>query len=334
MRQHPSGVTSQIETVTPAIAARWLGLNVGNRSKRENRVDMYAENMGKERWVDGVATIQFNGNDKLLNGQHTLEAVVRSGVPIVANIVRGLPAEARQVIDTGLGRTFGDTLHFVYNIPMPGLAAAITMWMWRIDNQRLGKVGFTRGRRALPHASEVSRVELVDYFLKHRDLIEKATRFSEVKRATLPISPTLIGAAYGAISREMGEGSAEAFFDDVTNNTDLDGAAAKLRRYVFNIAERSPTRRPTSTVMLAVIIKAFNRWLHGEPVSLLAWTPTHTVLGESFPLVGRTTSEDENERERMRNALAREIEGQKQEKLARNAARRRAERASKAAGQK
>jgi len=85
------GITDRIVTVTPAMAEEWLSHNLWNRQRKraEWQVDRLAIEMEKGRFTPGTQ-IHFgvlNGDPKLVNGQHTLGAIVKYGAPIQLSVL-------------------------------------------------------------------------------------------------------------------------------------------------------------------------------------------------------------------------------------------------------
>ncbi len=71
-------VAVSIVAVTPDTARRWLQRNGINRPLRDYRINLYASEMVAGRWTVDASAICFDSQDRLLNGQHRLHAVVRS----------------------------------------------------------------------------------------------------------------------------------------------------------------------------------------------------------------------------------------------------------------
>lgn len=83
---------SELRTVTPQMADEWL--NHSNYDRQRKRAEWHVRRLAREiergRFVAGTQ-IHFgvlDGNLKLLNGQHTLAAIVRSGIPTPLQILQ------------------------------------------------------------------------------------------------------------------------------------------------------------------------------------------------------------------------------------------------------
>lgn len=102
--------SSSILFITPEMAARWLDKNTRNRKVRAKTVAAYARDMAAGNWLMTGEPIQFDTNGVLLNGQHRLHAVVKSGATVAIVVHRNIDPAAQSVMDTGRKRTASDDL--------------------------------------------------------------------------------------------------------------------------------------------------------------------------------------------------------------------------------
>ena len=95
MSQNDRGDDALRETpftdVTPAMAADWLAKHnfSGQRKIRSEKVDSLAKTMMVGRFMAGTAITfdVFGGDTHLVNGQHTLSAIVKSGMTIPLTVI-------------------------------------------------------------------------------------------------------------------------------------------------------------------------------------------------------------------------------------------------------
>lgn len=104
--------TSTWETITPAIATKYLETMDGNRSVRQTRVDFYAAQMRAGLWRKVPQGIIFDSAGRLVDGQHRMWAIVESGCAVVMYVHRGMSPEDVAALDTGLIRGFADVAHY------------------------------------------------------------------------------------------------------------------------------------------------------------------------------------------------------------------------------
>lgn len=96
--------------VTPDIAAAWLDRNLNNRRKAGRHIEKMARDMAAGRWLFSGEAIKFDINERLIDGQHRLEACVKSGAPFETLVIYGLSPEAQTVLDSGKSRSAADVI--------------------------------------------------------------------------------------------------------------------------------------------------------------------------------------------------------------------------------
>lgn len=91
--------------VTPEVAKRWLEQNtLSNRPISEATVNAYLEEIEAGRWALTHQSIAFNPQGELVDGQHRLTALLRSGRSVVMMVATGFPIQYNSPIDTGYVR--------------------------------------------------------------------------------------------------------------------------------------------------------------------------------------------------------------------------------------
>lgn len=95
--------------ITPAEAEELLTRNFNNRPLRKSVVTRYANDMRSGSWnSEAINPICIDSHGKLIQGQHRLQAIVDSGVPIKLHIQKNVSETAYLSMDTGAPRSFLD----------------------------------------------------------------------------------------------------------------------------------------------------------------------------------------------------------------------------------
>ena len=115
------------ETFTPEQAARALEHNESNRNIRPLVVNKYARMMSHGLWGECPQPLVFNGKS-VLDGQHRLSAVVKSGKTVTFWVCRAATEEVRKLLDGGIRRTVADVLGMEYGYTHATRIAAIAKW--------------------------------------------------------------------------------------------------------------------------------------------------------------------------------------------------------------
>ena len=98
-----------LETWTPKKAQEALRHNTKNRRLQSKVVERFANEMRLGEWRANGESIKFDASGRFIDGQHRLNAIVKSGLTLDLVTVRNLPAEDSTfaTIDVGTKRTTG-----------------------------------------------------------------------------------------------------------------------------------------------------------------------------------------------------------------------------------
>lgn len=95
--------------MTPSLAKRYLENNTHNRPLNRQHVKFLAGEMKARRWKRNGDTICLN-NNRLIDGQHRLHAIIESGMDIPVLLVEGLADDVFDTKDFGRKRSAADVL--------------------------------------------------------------------------------------------------------------------------------------------------------------------------------------------------------------------------------
>lgn len=158
----------EIMTVTPAMANKWLeSTTFRNRNVSVAAVNRYATDMAEGRWALNGESIVLDDNGNVIDGQHRLRAVIKSGVPIQSVIVRGVDQSVFPTFDVGSKRGGHDVLAIAGYANTRTLAAILR----NILTHRT--IGFCNGPRGSGTVSE-KRIDFLSLIAKHPGAIESA----------------------------------------------------------------------------------------------------------------------------------------------------------------
>lgn len=143
--------------VTPELAGLWLTRNTNNRPLREGRIVTMARDMANDTWAYTGEAIKFSTTGRLIDGQHRLAAVVKSGTTVKMLVVLDLPDEAQVYMDAGARRTAGDALAFRGETNSMLLAATC-------------RFAINFERKATGTRDSVSHAETLDWLTEHPDI--------------------------------------------------------------------------------------------------------------------------------------------------------------------
>lgn len=258
-----TGLDISMERVTPAIAEKWLAKNTHNRDIDNRNVDSLVRDLQDGNWKDNGATITFAEDGTLLDGQHRLTAVSKSGVSIIAIIVRGASAEAQHTMDTGAKRTLANALKLRDEKSYTQLAAAI-----------VSNIAWDRGEKSFKPGTnrKTSNSEAIDYLDRNpwlRDQIVEVTRFTGRFRG---VSTGIVSVLYRVFS-DIDPFDADAFFDKLACDEDHHRGEPiyAARKVLMEDYARTNGHRDNKW-KAAILIKAWNKFRDGEEVLTLRYS--------------------------------------------------------------
>ena len=258
-----------IETITPSKARKLLRANSHNRNLRRARVEFFAEAITRKEWTLNGESIKICEDGTLLDGQHRLEAVVTAGVSMRSVVVRGLPMEAQDTVDTGRKRRLADLLKIEGHTDPHGLAAALNMLYRYRSGQRLDP-----SRSGAPTPQQA--LALIQAVPELRKSVRAARKLTNEIGGPLGV----FGALHFIFS-EIDPRATEDFFARLEDGLEMkkgDPVWHLRRSIVHTRRDRHYTQTPY--YMAAIIIKAFNYRRAGKTVDLLSFKSS-----EPFPAI-------------------------------------------------
>jgi len=197
-------------TITPEMAKNVLETaNKNNRTISQNEVNMLALEMKMGRFKDNGDTIKFDTNDNLIDGQHRLMAIVKSGIPLIdAIVVYGIDPDAVDTIDSGRKRSVSDKAKFRGMSMSRNLASVVR-----------SRVQYLMGDLSVYRI--VSDLELLDLFEKKEELFKKAfSMATKIYNSPLKIMPSPL-AALLSFALEYNEPMTEAIVQKLSSGENL-----------------------------------------------------------------------------------------------------------------
>jgi hypothetical protein len=259
-------VNVEVEEITPTIANEYLLKNTHNRNIRQHQVAAFAEDMARGNWQTGAGTIKFDVNDVLIDGQHTLSAIVKSDKTLSMVVIRGLPTESQMAIDTGAKRTFADTLR-LQGVNNYSYVAVLTRSIY--DWNLLGPKMFSGGQ-----ASSVSTNKILWDFYQSNRWIDDLVQLASKLQSSIGIPSRVSGALINEFNNVSAEDAA-FFFERIINgdNLSVGQAAYTLRKTLHDLSNDKRRSQADQKWMAAIIIKAWNKYIDGEECNILSWRP-------------------------------------------------------------
>lgn len=265
----PPGVTLEHVLVTPEVAAEFLRHNTHNRSQKPVFQDRYADDMAQGDWSWTGEPIRFDVSGRLLDGQNRLHALIAADVSLPFIVIRGLPPESQDDMDTGASRKFSDVLKLAGEANANQLAAIVRrVAAWEL--------GYRRNLNGVVTSYHALRRTL-DEHPEIRDLVTPSRKVADA----CGLSGAIAGLAWWVLSN-IDADDAEFFFARLGDGQSLikGDPIFELRRTLHDTKNVRGQRN--ETFLLAITMKAWNAYRNGETVGLYRWRPGG-AKPEKFP---------------------------------------------------
>lgn len=245
-------VTVSFQLVTPALANEWLEFNEKNRNLSEVLAERYARDMAGEKWHIGTSGVGFDTNGQLIDGQHRLVGIIRSGKPVELPVFRGLRPEARLGIDTGRPRSVADEMR-MRDMPNSSAAAALTRLTMQYEDHVIG----------LSQAVQFSPAEILEYATTYFDEVQDAVRAAFRVYAYVKVSMSALGTAYLICSR-IDKPLADHYFDKLYIPSELgkDDPILAVRERLQT--QQTAKMKMTTAQILWILLRGWNGIRSGE----------------------------------------------------------------------
>lgn len=254
-----SEVKTRILKVTPDVAQALISANTRNRTKREHYVNRLASAMSRGEWKTNGDTIRVSRSGVLLDGQHRLSAIVKSGVTLEMIVVDGLDDDVFDTIDRGFGRTTGDVMQLEGEKNANVLAAA-TVLLYKLE-----KVGDPFNGNG---ANAPTTIEQRDVLSKNPGLRESASWAAGArwcKKYAMASNTCFCHYLFHKKDRE----SAASFFEGLETGAGLDAGSPILALRSRLSESRTGKERIDKRYMVGLIFKAFKLHRDGASVKTL-----------------------------------------------------------------
>jgi hypothetical protein len=268
--------TVAYEVIDREKALELLQFNTNNRRVQKPEVARIADDLVAGRFLPRVADIRVSANGVLLDGQHTLLAIVETGVSATCTVHRNASESEWSVIDAGTKRTVGQSLARMGHPNAADLGTtARCVLVWRTT----GFPSVASDGRVFSRTLTNSRI--IEYADNHADELLPFIRQAQRRISDKPLLPRCWVAALTVALSDADAELGNAFLEQVFGEADeADTMALLLRERLSSIAMKSREHRPGTAVLLAMSIKAFNAWVSGREIKTLMWRPN-----EDFPQI-------------------------------------------------
>lgn len=277
-----SGVKSDPMPIDADIAREFLsrekppaaGVAGTNRKSGQGTVREYANAMLRGEWELTHQGIAFNEDGEMVDGGHRLRALLladseQPGITIEMMVTTGLSNKARLAMDTGRRRVPSDFLRMLGKTNTSSLGGILRL-VYCYYNVPWSHIETWSRHRITPRMQE-------DFLNEHPGLEDAVAETFALKKI---FKASALGAFWYIVKTERPDLDVAEFLEELRSGELLQKGdpALTLRELMLN--SKGALRRFEASEELALLIKAFNKWVKEEESQLLAFRSN-----EAFPRI-------------------------------------------------
>lgn len=258
----------EVKLVTPGEAANILQTkNTKNRPVNQATVDYYAYQMESGLWMLNGEGIQFSKEGELLNGQHRLGGVVKSGCAVNLFFVYNVDQNAFATYDLQRTRTAADLFNLEGIRNANNKAALITKYMVLTKQEGDSKSSLKK--------KKITKYEILMEYIYHRELydtIYEKTEKCYFKRNYLTTSEYGAYMAYLIKERKHDYKVVFSFFMQLA---ELEPCKSEIINHLRDKLYRDKTtfRKMVHSEKYAYVVKAWNAFITNKEIKVLYFDP-------------------------------------------------------------
>ncbi|MFJ1595642.1 hypothetical protein [Streptomyces sp. NPDC088261] len=255
-----------VVVITPDMASEILRRNTGNRPVDKSLVTQLVGEIHRGSWQvthQGIALDGPLSSGNLVDGQHRLHAIMKSGKATPALVFENIPPATFSVLDTGKRRSGGDVLALTGERDSTLLSATIRhVYLFRT---------FPTGSW-VGSSSRVTNNELLAIFRAQPEEFRTAAKQGRILGKEMGLIPTAAACAYFLTVESAPVAQVGEWMRGLTTQANLDSDDPRLAliKVMSQLRGGGSQRRRTDTRgQVGLYIKAWNAWVSGRPVKSL-----------------------------------------------------------------
>lgn len=259
------------EFITPDIAKKYLESNSHNRRISKPSLMRYVGDMLKGNWREDTGElIKISKKGRILDGQHRLEAIVKSKCSLYFHVAYDIDESVFDVLDTGKSRNATDCFMSAgvkYDNSIPSI---ISLYNSLEDGRKRGmQINF-----------KATNAELLQQYYENEIFWQNVAKKSHNWYLSFAkiITPSIIGGFFAHFYNLNPEKS-ELFMNQLTTGLNVDNQIINLLRNKLMQDKMSQRKMPIN-LKLALIIKTWNYYIKGVHAKILKFD----YFRDEFPI--------------------------------------------------
>jgi hypothetical protein len=274
----PPDLITEWMLVTPELAREFLALNTRNRGLSEPKVSYIMGVIQRREWIPEAADpIIIDVNGHLVNAQHRLYGVVRSGVPEWFLVIRGARPGVMEVIDQAYARNFTQFLTMDGFNNRPEVLSKALNHLYRILNGL---------EVAVPGSRKPSIQQLKEVRAAHSGIVQSIDVGHETYLGNQKVISEHILIAYHYVMSQVDPDLAQEFFLELATGNDISEGMPTyaLRLKYAKYLARKPSRKDNA-ILAAWLVQAWEKARRGQNITDRSLNWNGGRKAQSFPRV-------------------------------------------------
>lgn len=272
-------ITVEYVLVTPEIAAYWLTKNIThNRNLTKSNIEDRMSDLENGSYVFNGTTVKFNSRRELIDGQHRLHAIVKTGISACMLVVKGLGDEALSTLDQERVRTVAQILD-ISKRKLVNAPTVVATQMIRMQGDR-DLMKYTTNRAKVAELAWSERATLEPWAAWTKSLLKDSnltiSQYHSLGRnrqkraiADAPLTALVVIMIERGADQDLVTEFFTAVVTGLVKDESMTNAVKYLRRYIQTTApliREGGTALPLMFRNYDTIIHVYNRWLSGQEV--------------------------------------------------------------------
>lgn len=250
---------TEVRTITPAVAKEMLKRNYNNRPPSKSHVEKLSQSMLKDQWLFDGQPIRFDEHDRLIDGQHRLNAIVKSNTTHKFLVVSGLKSDSFMVMDTGKSRSAGDSLH-ILGIQYARTTAAAIRFI----------ISFKKGNYwASSGSNPITNTDVVEFYNKNTDLTEDVPIIERLYKEFNHVLPKGMLLGLHFLMKEKNVTDAKKFIHQLCTGLGLEKTNPIYHLRKALVKDKMSDYNMNTSLKLALIAKCWNTYRKNQEMKLL-----------------------------------------------------------------
>ena len=261
--------------ITPESAKELLKLNVSNRPLNQVTVDWYAKQMTNGQWTISGQTISISDKNTLIDGQHRLAAVVKSGKEIMFNVAYNVPFQSFVNYDSVRSRGLCDVFAIENILNYKSISAIISKYN-ALSLGQIAYLGFGSSNQSggIKKRVKFTNIEALNLYNSKKELFQEIQHISDRCYGRIKLFPaSQVGAFmyYLIVDKKHNKEKVFSFFTQLFFNENVENKS------IYNLREKLINGsigqfRMVPKLKYIYLVKCWNAYIKGKEIKIYSFS--------------------------------------------------------------